>query len=101
MCPLDRHVRIRDCFALEKALDELHALKYLLFLETSPNDLHADREGRAYPSRHSTCTYRIRSCSAVESAEVQIHRERESAVHARDRHDARGVVELCYKHHQH
>jgi hypothetical protein len=34
MRTLDRHMRIRDSFALEKAFDELHALKHLLFLET-------------------------------------------------------------------
>jgi len=87
---LHRHMGIRDSLALEQRLDELHTFKNLLFLETPSDDLYTNGQ-----------TVHIIGIVALERIALDLvpwserkHEFIERAVHARDGHDARGVVKL-------
>jgi len=76
--------------ALEQRLDKLHTLKNLLFLETPSDDLYTNGQ-----------TVHIISIVALERITLDLvpwpKRRRqfiERAIHARDGHDACGVVKL-------
>jgi len=76
--------------ALEETLNELHTLKNLLFLETSSNDLQADRQTVHLVGVIADISVLLNLVPWPECTREFIGR----AVHARDGHNASGVVEL-------
>ena len=81
---------VRNPSAFEKAFDEFHTLKYLLFLEASPNDLHAKGKTMHVISVVALVCIRFNLVSWSEHRREDV----KIAVHARDGHDARRVVKL-------
>lgn len=89
--PLDGHsMYVCNSVVLEEALNELHTVENLPFLETSTNDLHADRKTVHLVGVIADICILLNLVPQPECTREFIER----AVHARDGHNARGVVEL-------
>ena len=84
------HMHVRNSVALEETLDELHTLKNLLFLEMSSNDLHADRKTVHLVGVIADISILLNLVPWPECTREFI----KLAVHARDGHNASGVIEL-------
>jgi hypothetical protein len=89
---LDGHMHVCSPVVLEETLNELHTLKNILFLEASSNDLHADRETVHLVDIIADISILLNLVPRPEYTREFIER----AVHARDGHNARGVIELQY-----
>ena len=81
---------VRYSLALEQRLDELHTLKDLLFLETPSDDLYANWQTVHIVGIVALVRVTLDLVPWPEQQRQFIKR----TVHARDGHDARGVVKL-------
>jgi hypothetical protein len=88
--PLDGHMHVCNSVALEETINELHTLKNLLFLETSSNDLHANRQTLHLVGIIADISILLNLVPWPQCMREFIER----AIHARDGHNASGVVEL-------
>ncbi len=83
-------MRVCNSVAFEETLNELHTLKNLLFLETSSDDLHTDRQTMHLVSIIAHISVLLNLIPWPECTRELIKR----AVYAGDGRDASGVIEL-------
>ena len=81
---------VRNPSTFEKAFNESHALKYLLFLEASSDDLHANGKTMHVVGVVAPVCIRFDLVSRPERRREDV----ELAVDTRDGHDTRRVVKL-------
>jgi hypothetical protein len=69
-------MRVRDSLALEQGLHDLHTLENLLFLETSRDDMHADRQAVHIVRIVALVRIALEPCSAAGRTEARVSRVR-------------------------
>ena len=87
---LFEHVCVCNPLVLENTLDKLHTLENLLFLKTFSDDLHADRQTVHAVSVITRVSILLNLVPWPERTRKLVER----AVHARNGHNSRGIIEL-------